>query len=141
MRRLHTILAALLPLLLTTCAHRIPGPPTGMARLILDCCWIPDAPARSPLPESAAEPVCKQRLPSARVRLDGVEAGVCMDWARSGKLVQPGGHRIDVEATSSMGNECESGCEGGTSAYVILREGEVQTKFIGFALQRYDPPG
>lgn len=86
-------------------------------------------------------PVCKQHLPGARVRLDDVDAGMCVDWSGSGKLVRAGGHRIDVDEAPSRGNELEMcDCEGGTSAYVILREGEVQTKLIGFTLNRYDPP-
>ena len=112
-----------------------------MAHLSLECCSIAEDPSasRPPLGELAPRPVCKQHLPGARVRLDDVDAGMCVDWAGAGRLVRAGGHRIDVEAAPARGNELETcDCEGGASAYVILREGEVQTKFIAITLRRYD---
>ena len=123
--------AALLLPMLTVCAHNPAPPPPGMARLVLDCCWLTDRELRAP-----TDAVCERPVPTARVTLDGADRGTCAEWA-GGRLVGAGQHLISVDVSDYLSEE--GSCCGRGEGYVILRAGEVRRELIDVRIIS-DPP-
>jgi hypothetical protein len=109
--------------LLARCAHGPPRPPSGMARLIIKCCFMCE---RSPTGE-----LLDHGLPlgDALVFIDDGRAGTCADWSPDGRIVPAGHHTIIISVPESSPHLQENCCET-KDVYVTLRDREVRTEDI-----------
>jgi hypothetical protein len=102
---------------LAACAHAPPSPPPGMASLIVKCCQLYD---------DGDSLICQPLTEDLRIQVDGQEAGTCRTWARDGKVLAAGPHKIEIDARSPPTREGEC-CLEQTVALTLL-SGEVHTE-------------
>lgn len=100
-----------------TCAHAPPPPPAGMASLIVKCCQLYD---------DGDSLVCQPLADDLRIQIDGRDAGTCRGWARDGKILAAGPHKIAIDARSPPTREGECCLE--QEVALTLLSGEVHTE-------------
>src|SRR5262245_21362900 len=109
--------------LLATCAHGPQRPPPGMARLIIQCCFMCE---RSPYGELIDHGLS---LGDALVFIDDEAAGTVANWSPNGRIIPAGNHRITISLPESSPHLRENCCEDKT-VDVTLRDREVRTEDI-----------
>jgi hypothetical protein len=127
MRLLARPLALLSVTFLVTCAHAPPPPPPGMASLIIKCCQLVD---------DGDSLICQPLTEDLRIQVDGQEAGTCRKWARDGKMLPAGPHKIAIDSPSPPTREGECCLEQEVS--LTLPSGQVHTE--EFRLNRIEYP-
>jgi hypothetical protein len=119
-------------LVLSTCAHELPIPPPGMARLIVVCCELVDEDGGA----SHLDCAPKREIDGSAVWVDGEERGTCASSRRNGAVLSTGRHVIQIKVSLEEPLQA-GGCCVDAGAYVTVRSGEVHQQEIG--LKRLRP--